>query len=341
MKYDFDELYPRENTDCLKYDLRKVKFGKEDVMPFWVADMDFRTPEFVMEALRKRLNHENFGYPLKPTGYHESIINWLDMRYNWKVKKSWISYSPGVVPSIVLSLKTFTKPGDKVMIQPPVYFPFIECVENHGRQLVYNQLQLKDGRYEMDFEDMEKKMDSRVKMLILCHPHNPGGSVWRKDELEKMARICKEKEVLIFSDEIHSDLMLWGNKHIPTASISPEIADITITAMAPSKTFNLAGMSTSFLVMSNKSLFADYENMLNDYHLGFGNTLGFEALKTAYSKGEEWLGELLAYLEESINFIEDYLDKNLPGVYSIRIGDPETDTWKEIDNLRVQHPGCN
>ena len=190
MKYNFDELYLRENTDCVKYDLRKKWFGNEDVLPFWVADMDFRTPDFVIKAIKKRLKHENFGYPLRPKGYHESIINWLKKRYRWNIKKSWISFSPGVVTAIVLSVKSFTKPGDKIIVQPPVYFPFYECVENHGRQLVLNQLSLRNGRYYIDFKDLEAMIDNRVKMIILCNPHNPGGSVWTAEELNELARIC-------------------------------------------------------------------------------------------------------------------------------------------------------
>ncbi len=314
MEYNFDEQVDRENTACYKYDLRRVFFGREDVIPMWVADMDFKTPSFIIEAIRGRLDHEILGYTFRHDSFYESIANWIKRRHGWDVRKEWISFSPGIVPALNLAVLAFTEPGDKIIVQKPVYFPFFPAIESHGRILVNNPLKYKRGRYDMDFKDMIQKIDNRVKMMMLCSPHNPTGNVWRYDDLKKLTEICLEKNILILSDEIHSDLVYKGNRHIPTASLSPEAAEITFTCVAPSKTFNLAGLSTSAVIASNKTLKERYDKILEDIHVGGGNVFGFTALKAAYNNGEKWLDALMEYLEGNLRYLIRYLDENIPRI---------------------------
>jgi len=317
MKYNFDEIVPREGTDCVKYDVRKAFFDTEDVTPMWVADMDFRTPDFIIESIRQRLNHEILGYSIRNESFNQSIVNWMKKRHDWEIQKEWISFSPGVVPAVNMLVLALTKPGDKIIVQPPVYFPFFYAIENNGRVKVENPLKLVNGRLSMDFDDLKKKAPG-AKMMIISHPHNPGGSVWTKDELQQMTEICLENDVLIVSDEIHSDLVFKGFKHIPLASLSDEIAQITITTNAPSKTFNLAGFSTSYLIIPNENLRKTYNNMLNDQlHLGMGNLFGSIALQAAYEKGDEWLGQMLDYVWENVKFVDDFLKANVPQIKAI------------------------
>ena len=314
MEYNFDEQLERANTACYKYDLRGDFFGREDVIPMWVADMDFKTPSFIIEAIERRLDHEILGYTFRNDSFYESIANWIKKKHGWNVRKEWISFSPGIVPALNLAVLAFTEPGDKIIVQKPVYFPFFPAIESHGRIVVNNPLIYKGGRYEMDFEDLVQKIDHRVKMMMLCSPHNPTGNVWRFDDLKKLSEICLEKNILILSDEIHSDLVFKGNRHIPTASLSPETAEITFTCVAPSKTFNLAGLSTSAIIASNRTLKEKYDKILEDIHVGGGNLFGFEALKAAYNNGEKWLDALMEYLEGNLRFLISYLEENIPRI---------------------------
>ncbi len=318
MKYDFDQIVNRENSDSIKYDLRKALFGKEDVLPFWVADMDFKTPDFIIKALHKRLDHELLGYSLKSDRLNTFIVNWLERQHGWPVQKKWITINPGVVPTLGFCALTYTRPGDQIIIQTPVYYPFFYTIENNGRQILNNPLVMKNGRYSMDLKDLEDKITSRTKMIFLCNPHNPGGSVWRKDELQQLAEICLKNNILVISDEIHSDLILYDNKHIPFATLGEEIAANTITCLSASKTFNMAGLGISYTVISNPELRTELNNKLNDFHLSFGNVLGLRAMEAAYEQGEEWLGQLLRYIEENIDFIQDYLKKNIPDVSMVK-----------------------
>ncbi|MCF8233113.1 MAG: PatB family C-S lyase [Bacteroidales bacterium] len=313
-KYNFDEIIPREGTNSVKYDFRKRMFGKEDVIPMWVADMDFRTPDFVMEAIRQRTNHEILGYTIRPDSFYEAIINWNRRKHGWEIQKDWISFSPGVVPAVNMAIMAFSSPGDKIIVQPPVYHPFFHSIENHGREILRNHLKLENGRFNMDFEDLRKKIDNKTSMILLSSPHNPGGSVWHKSELEELGHICKENGVTIISDEIHADLILFENKHTPLASISKELADITVTTMAPSKTFNLAGMSTSYVIASNPELLKKYNKALEKTHVWHGNIFGSIALQAAYNKGSDWLEQVLDYIEENINLVDRFFRENLPEV---------------------------
>jgi len=314
MKYNFNTIIERENTDCVKYDLRKAFFGKEDVLPLWVADMDFETPDFIREAVIKRATHPVYGYTFRSDSFSKSVINWMKIRHKWEVKKEWVSFSPGVVPALNMAVLAFTNPGDKVIVQPPVYFPFFSAVKNHGRELVYNQLLESNGKYEMDFEGLESQIDERTKLLLLCHPHNPVGRLWSTKELERLVDICARKNIIIVSDEIHSDLMLNGNVHIPLASISEKAAEISITCIAPSKTFNLAGLGTSALIISNPDYKKIYEKILEDLHVGMGNLFGIVSTEAAYTNGEEWLFQLLEYLNENYLILTKFFEIRIPQI---------------------------
>ena len=316
--YDFDELIDRTNTNCIKYDARKLFFGSEDVLPLWVADMDFKTPDFIIEALKKRLEHEVLGYTYRGDSYFESIVNWLDKRHGWKIEKEWISFSPGVVAGFTLAIDTFSKPGDEVVVQPPVYFPFSDSVKGTRRKILENPLKLVNGRYTFDLEDLKNKITPKTKMLLLCNPQNPGGMVWTKEELTALATVCLENKILIVSDEIHSDLVFEGNKHIPLPSLSDEIANNCVVCMAASKTFNIAGLTTSFVIIPNNQLFARYERTIKVPHLHMGNIFGSLALETAYHEGAAWVDQLMTYLKGNYDFLESFLNKNIPQIVPMK-----------------------
>lgn len=311
-KYDFDEIIPREGTDCIKYDAREWIFKTNDVLPLWVADMDFRTPDFIVEAIKKRAEHEIFGYTFKPKSYFKSIIGWMQRRHNWNVQKEWISFSPGVVAGLTLAIETFSNPGDEVVVQPPVYFPFFDCVKGTRRKLVENPLKLENGRYTFDFEDLKSKITGNTKLLLLCNPQNPGGMVWTKEELQELSSICLKNNIMVISDEIHSDLVFEGHTHIPFAAISEEAASNSVVFMAPSKTFNVAGLSSSVVIIPDKTNFARYERALNVGHLGMGNIFGTVALEAAYAYGDEWLAQILDYIWDNYLFLKKFMSEKLP-----------------------------
>jgi cysteine-S-conjugate beta-lyase len=313
-KYNFDEIIPREGTNCMKYDAREWIFKTSDVLPLWVADTDFRTPDFIVEAIKTRAEHEIFGYTFKPDSYYEAITDWMDRRHNWKISREWISFSPGVVAGITVAIETFSKPGDEVIVQPPVYFPFFECVKGTKRKLVENPLQLKNGRYTFDFEDLKSKISKKTKLLLLCNPQNPGGMVWTRSELEELSAICLKNGIMVISDEIHSDLIFKGLTHIPFASLSAEAAKNCVVCMAPSKTFNVAGLASSLVIIPDKTNHARYERALGVGHLGMGNIFGLVALEAAYSQGDEWLEQLMDYLWENYFFLEKFMKEHLSKV---------------------------
>lgn len=317
MKYNFDALIKREGTACYKYDWRKEIFGRDDVLPMWVADMDIKTPEFITNAIRKRLEHEVLGYTFRPDSFFESIIKWNKKRNRWDVDREWISFSPGIVPALNMMVMGLTKPGDKVVVQTPVYFPFFSAVTNHQRKLVKNPLKLVNGRYVIDFSQLQEVMDNTVKLFILSSPHNPTGNVWKKEELQKLAEICMKNGTIIISDEIHSDLIFPGHQHVPLASVSDEIAENTITCMAPSKTFNLAGLSTSYIISKNKKLRNTFNKVIENVHVGMGNIFGNVALEAAYTHGEQWVDELMQYLQSNVESLDTFLKSNLPEIKMI------------------------
>ncbi|MBS4178583.1 MalY/PatB family protein [Lederbergia citrea] len=307
-----DKFIDRKNTSSVKWDGMKAVFGKDDLLPMWVADMDFRPPEQVLEAMKHRLEHGIFGYTIVGDSTENAIVSWIKKRHRWEIKPAWLRYSPGVVPSIGTAIQAFTEPGDKVLLQSPVYTPFFNMIENNMREVVNSPLQMKNGRYEIDFNDFEEKLKSGVKLFLLCSPHNPGGRVWTKDELVTMAELCRKYGVIIASDEIHADLVAPPFKHIPIGSIEPSYADFTLTFMAPSKTFNLAGLQSSFMVVPNE----DMRKKISEIHMKEGfftlNTFGTIAMEAAYLHGEQWLDDVLAYIRSNIEFVKTELAANLP-----------------------------
>lgn len=318
MIYNFDEITDRKNTSCVKWDFADAYFQAKDLLPMWVADMDFKTPDFIVDAVKKRAAHEIYGYTVRPDGYFSSMINWIEKLHGWTIQKDWIVFSPGIVPAVNIAVMAYTQPGDKVIVQPPVYFPFFSAVRDNGRQLVYNQLILENGRYTMDFADLEKKIDNRTKMIIISNPHNPGGSAWTEEELTRLGEICVKNNILLISDDIHSDLVIPPFKHTIAARLSKAIADVTITMMAPSKTFNLAGMATSSVIISNPGLRNTFQVMLDRVHVGNGNLFGMVASEAAYTHGTEWLEQMLSYLKANLDYVESYIKNNIPGVKMIR-----------------------
>ncbi|PYZ92007.1 cystathionine beta-lyase [Salipaludibacillus keqinensis] len=309
----FEHNIDRFGTSSVKWERTKEVFKtNDDVLPLWVADMDFRPPKAVTDALQQRMEHGIFGYTFVGDSVNEAITAWMSSRHDWYIKHDWISYSPGVVPSIGKAITALTEPGDKVLVQSPVYPPFFSMVKANNREVENCPLVKNEEQYEIDFDAFEQSLKNGVSMFLLCHPHNPTGRVWTKDELTKMADLCLENDVIIVSDEIHSDLLFKPHKHIPMASLSPEIADQTITLMAPSKTFNLAGLQSSVIISSNESFrkkIAAVDQQQGSFTL---NTFGIIAMEAAYRHGKEWLDDLLRYLEGNIQIVKDFLNEQLP-----------------------------
>ncbi len=318
MHYNFDEEIDRLNTSSIKYDGLQQFFGSDDLLPMWVADMDFRTPHFIISALRNRLEHEVLGYSIRSESFQDAVVGWLKRRHGWEINKDWIVFTPGVVPAINIAMLAHTLPGDIVITQPPVYFPFFNAVTDHGRKLVYNKLSLVDGRLAVDFDDLENECRKGAKMIIISSPHNPGGNVWTSDELSKIAAICLRHNVLIISDEIHSDLVYKPYKHTPMASLSDEIAAKTITFIAPSKTFNVSGLSSSLAIIPNETLRKQFVSTLDHLHIGLGNIFGNVAMEAAFTYGDEYVGELMEYLAGNVALVESFLETHIPQIIPVR-----------------------
>ena len=314
MKYNFDEIINRENTNSIKWDFRKDIFGKADVIPLWVADMDFRTPDFILNAIRERAQHEILGYTYHSESFFGAARDWLLRRNGWQTDIKDMAFSPGIVPALSFAVKAFTNKGDTILIQPPTYMPFFSVISEHKRTMLSNPLIETDGYYEIDFDDFEQKLAGGVKLFIFCNPHNPVGRVWTKDELLKIGNLCVKYNVKIISDEIHSDLIFKPNKHIHLASLSNEIAQQTLTCIAPSKTFNLAGLSSSIVHSVNPDILNTFNSCIKLYHADMGNLFGNVALETAYKQGDDWLEQLLEYIEGNIDWVKSYLDKNIPQI---------------------------
>lgn len=312
--YNFDEIVPRKGTNCLKYDATELFFKEKDLLPLWVADMDFKTPDFIVNAIKERVEHEIYGYSFRSDSYYNAIINWMQRRHNWEIKKEWISFSPGVVAGLTFAIEAFSKPGDGVVVQSPVYFPFFDCVKGTKRKMIDNPLKMVDGRYTFDLDDLKAKIDENTKLLLLCNPQNPGGMVWTREELIALTDICLENNIMIISDEIHSDLIYEGHKHVPLASISEEVAQNCMVSMAPSKTFNVAGLTSSVVIIPNKRQFVRYERAIGVGHLHMGNIFGTVACEAAYTHGDEWLEQMLHYLWENYLLLERFMKDKLPRV---------------------------
>jgi cystathionine beta-lyase len=317
MKYNFDKFIDRTHTSSVKFDLRQTVFGRSDVIPMWVADMDFETPDFIRDAVIQRAGHPVYGYTFRDIAYYQPIIQWMRSHHDWTIHRDDIIFCPGVVPAINFAVLAFTKPGDKIIVQTPVYRPFLGAVKDHNRTLVINQLVPNESTYLFDFDLLEEQAKD-AEMLILCNPQNPIGRCWTRAELEKIAHICLKHHVLVLSDEIHADLVMPGHRHQVFANLSPETAGITLTAHAPSKTFNLAGLSTSSMIISNPELRSAFSKWIEKMHLGMGNLFGNVASAAAYAHGEPWRLQLIDYLNSNIDFTETFIKEHIPGLHMFR-----------------------
>ncbi|NWO28390.1 MalY/PatB family protein [Capnocytophaga sp. oral taxon 903] len=311
MNYNFDEVVCRKHTDALKLEALAPRWGRTDLLPMWVADMDFKTPPFIVEVMKKRMECEVFGYTAKPESWYEAIISWQKRRHKWTITKEMISFVPGVVPALAMAVQAFTQRGEKVMIQQPVYNPFAQVIRNNHRELVNCPLELKDGQYYINFKLFEKKIKG-CKLFLFCHPHNPGGRVWTREELKKVATICAQNNVIIVADEIHADLTLLPYEHIPFASVSEEAKQNSVVFASPSKAFNMAGLATSYTVIANPTLRRRFESYVEGNELAAGNVFAFNTVVAAYNKGEEWLQQMLTYVQGNIDEVVSYIKENIP-----------------------------
>ena len=339
MKYNFDELIDRRNTNAVKIDEMKDIWGREDLIPMWVADMDFATPDFVVDAVKKRCEHPVFGYTAKSDGYYNSIINWVKARYGMEIEKKHINYVPGIVAGLGMALNCFTSPGDKVIIMPPVYHPFAWLTKRNNRQLVECPMIFENGEYRMNLE-LLRSIKKGVRVLILCNPHNPGGVVWKREELEELAEICAEDNILVFSDEIHADLTLPPHKHLPFAMVSEKAKNNSVTFMAPSKTFNMPGVAASHTIIYNDALRGKFEAYLEAGELNAGHVFAFPAVEAAYSNGTEWLDQCLDYIQGNIDYVDSFLKENAPKIKAIR---PMASylIWLDCRELGLNHEELN
>ncbi len=333
MKYNFDRGFNHEIKDSLKWNTVKRISNKKDIIPMWIADMDFETVPEVKTAIIERASQGIYGYSEMKDEYYESLAGWTKKRYNWKIEKEWLCFSPGVVTGISLTIRALTHPGDRVLIQTPVYSPFFGAVTRSGCELVTSSLKLVDGKYKMDFEDLEEKLeDERTKIMVLCNPHNPVGRVWTRNELLRIGEICLKNNVTVISDEIHSDLVYKGYKYTPFASISKEFEQNSIICTAPSKTFNLAGLQSSNIIIPNENFRREYKIALENIEVSRLNVFGMVACETAYRYGEPWLEELLDYLEENKELVKKGIENKMP---KLKLIEPEATYLLWIDCSRL------
>jgi len=314
-RYNFDEIIDRRNTGAIKVERCKTLFGTEDVLPLWVADMDFRTPDFILDAIRERLEHPILGYTMPPKNYYPLTVKWITEHHNWNIKRDWVGFLPGIVPGLAFAVQSLTEVGDEIIVQSPVYYPFFNVITNNNRVVVNNQLKEVDGKYIMDLEDLEQKFTSKTKLFILCNPHNPGGRVWTKEELKQFATVCERHNVTIISDEIHADMVLPGNiAHTPLATVSEWAEQHTVTFMAPTKVFNMPGLISSAYVIANTELRHKFAEFLEASEMNAGNIFAYIGAVAAYEQGEEWRLQMLNYVQGNIEYIADFLKKNVPQV---------------------------
>jgi cystathionine beta-lyase len=326
VKYDFDTICSRQNTSCAKWDAVKSVFGRDDVIPMWVADMDFPAAAPIVEALKKRAGHEFYGYTHAGPELIQAVVDRLERKFDWKIKPEWVVLTPGVIPALNIAIRVLTRPGDEVVLQEPVYYPFFPSVRQSGCQVATNQLKLVDGRYEIDFDDLEEKFKpkpgmhdapSRVRAIVLCNPHNPIGRVWDRGDLSRLGEIVIGHGATVISDEIHCELLYRGQRHTPFAAISAEFEQNSIVCMAPSKTFNLPGLAASSIIIPNKKL----RESFNAMRLGVVHgpaIFGLVAMEAAYRHGDEWLEQLLDYLQENLDFTLDFFAREIPRIKVIR-----------------------
>lgn len=335
---EFDEIIDRRGTNAVKTDVLEERFGRADLMPLWVADMDWPTPPFVRDALRRALDVPVLGYTVTPPAYAGSIARWLEARHGWRVDTEAITFIPGVVKGIGMALNHFLKPGEKVIIQPPVYHPFRLTPQDQGIGVVENPLkELPDGGYAMDFEGLERVADESCRMLLLSNPHNPGGVVWDAATLRRLAEICYRRGIIVVSDEIHADMALYGHRHTPFATVSREAEACSVTFGAPSKTFNLAGIVSSYAVVPDPKLRQSFFSWLKANEFDDAPTLSAVATMAAFSgEGDQWRRRMLRYVEENVDFVEEFCRRNIPGIKAVK---PQASflVWLDCRGLGLDH----
>lgn len=339
--YDFDKIIERRETGALKYDALQERYGDAGLLPLWVADMDFETPPFVTEALRRRLEHPLFGYTIEPEELWPTVTKWIEEHHGWRVKREWLTYIPGIVKGIGMVINVFVKEDEKVIIQPPVYHPFRLTPLGNRRQVVYNPLHRnEDGTYSMDFDNLEKVADEKCRLLILSNPHNPAGILWDKETLQRLAAFCHRRGILVISDEIHGDMALWGNRHIPFATVSPEAEACSITFAAPSKTFNIAGIVSSYAVVPDERLRSRFFGWLEANELNEPTLFAPIATIAAFREGEEWRKQMLRYVEGNIDYVIDFCARRLPRIKPLR---PQASflVWMDCRDLGLSHDELN
>ena len=336
MTYNFDKIVDRTGSGDLKHGVLQERYGRSDLLPLWVADMDFETPSFITEALRRRLEHSLFGYTVVPDELWTAIRQWLLDHHQWDVRREWLTYIPGIVKGIGMAVNVFVGEDEKVIIQPPVYHPFRLTPQGNGRQVVYNPLKEVDGSYEMDFDQLAAVADDKCRLLILSNPHNPAGICWSRETLQRLARFCHERHIIVVSDEIHADMALFGHRHVPFATVSEEAAQTSITFGAPSKTFNMAGIVSSYAVVANDTLRRRFYTWLEANELNDPPLLAPIATIAAYRQGEQWRQQMVSYIEENVRFVEDYCREHLP---QIRPWRPQASflIWLDCRALGMSH----
>jgi len=336
-EYDFDKVIDRRGTDALKLEVLQERYGDADILPLWVADMDFETPPFITEALRQRMEHSLFGYTVEPKNYWPTVIRWIAEHHGWDVKREWMTYIPGIVKGIGMAVNVFVKEDEKVIIQPPVYHPFRLTPQGNGREVVYNPLcENADGSYRMDFDNLAEVADEKCRMLILSNPHNPAGIVWNRETLVRLADFCYQRHILVVSDEIHGDMALWNNKHIPFAAVSEEAASCSITFGAPSKTFNIAGIVSSYAIVPDEGIRNRFFSWLKANELDEPTLFAPIATIAAFREGEQWRREMLHYVEGNIDLVINYCAEHLPGIIPLR---PQASflVWMDCRALGLKH----
>lgn len=317
MKYDFDQIISRDGTNNEKFDKRECLFGRADVIPLWVADMDFAAAPGIIDALRERLEHPILGYTYRSDGFFNALIDWVRRRNGWKIEREWMDFVPGVVPGLVFAMRAFSSPGDGIVIQPPVYHPFAGQIRRNGRVVVNNPVQLRNGRYTIDFEDLDRKL-AGARAFMMCNPHNPTGRVFTPQELTRIGELCVKHDVLILSDEIHSDIVFKPHRHTHIAALDEAFARRTLTFLAPSKTFNIAGLSTAVVITPDDSLRRRLRQEFDKLHADQGNIFGNVALEAAYTRGEAWVEEMTEYIDGNMSYVIDFLRERIPGVDVVR-----------------------
>lgn len=336
-RYNFDQVIERRGTGALKCDALKQRYGRDDLLPLWVADMDFATPDFIIDALRQRLDHPIFGYTIDPPEMWPTIIDWIREHHGWRVEREWLSFIPGIVKGIGFAINVFTKPDEKVIIQPPVYHPFRLTPLGNNREVVYNPLRENpDGTYSMDFDNLEKVADEKCRLLILSNPHNPAGIVWDRETLAQLASICKRRNIIVVSDEIHCDMPLFGHRHTPFPTVCQDAADCSITFGAPTKTFNIAGIVSSYAIVPNAEIRERFYSWLRANELNEPTIFAPIATVAAFKNGESWRREMIAYVESNIEFLLEYIEANIPKIKALR---PQASflVWLDCRGLGLSH----